>query len=53
MPLEGDNSLFVGAEIPVDSFVNGSIVDGFPAEPRIVRGVVLHIKSLDDGGSVD
>ena len=50
MPEKDDNALFLGLlVIPVNGFIDSSIVVGLPVEPGIMRGVILHIEPSNDG----
>lgn len=50
MPEEDYYSLAIGlGVIPFDGLIDGSIICRLPIVPGIVRGVVLHIKSSNNG----
>ena len=48
MPEKVDNALAVGLLVPIDGFFDCAVVVWRPIVPRIVGGVVLHVKTSNN-----
>lgn len=53
MPLKRYNSFSIGRLIPLNSFIDGTIVHWIPSKPWIMWRIILHVKSLNHRGRVD